>query len=167
MLGRLTTDLSPWLTSEIVEYLDKVEIRTCADFCDSEPSNLARMTGMTLVQIKQTRNLIMARVEAHQLNGADLFRQRLGKRQLIKTGNAKLDAVFGVRSGEICAIEFDKQISQLANKFLSLLLKNLINETQDHTVLGIDGKRDEWLARSNSVYERFKNELHSVEIDVF
>ena len=71
--------MSPWLTTQIVEYLDRVEIRTCADFCDSDPSNLARMTGMTLSQIKQTRSLIMARVEAHQINGADLFRQRLGK----------------------------------------------------------------------------------------
>ena len=79
MLGPLKPNITPWLTAELVDYLATCEIHSLADFCDAEPAYLAMKTRLSIDRIRESRNLILASVEAHRVNGLDLFRNQLGQ----------------------------------------------------------------------------------------
>ena len=79
MLGPLRPNITPWLTAELVDYLATCEIHSLADFCDAEPAYLAMKTRLPIDRIRESRNLIMASVEAHRINGLDIFRNQLGQ----------------------------------------------------------------------------------------
>ena len=74
------------------------------------------------------------------------------KVQLIKTGKCDTLINGGLRVGHITGVKFDAKSRAGAKRLLSYMLKNIINDENSYTTLGIDAKRDKWLTKSNLVY---------------
>merc|ERR1712086_1243890 len=117
--------MGPWLTRDIVAYLRQVNIRTISDFCDANCANLTRMTRLPIEHIRASRSLLMALTETRLINGAELFKQKLGTQQIIKNGING-----GFRVGHMSA---------------------LISDDVGYTALGIDTKRDKWFTKARNV----------------
>jgi len=147
MSTNLTDNITPWLTRDIVAYLRQVNIRTISDFCDANCANLTRMTRLPIEHIRASRSLLMALIETRLINGAELFKQKLGTQQIIKNGING-----GFRVGHVSAIEFDFEKRNEAHVKLDKMMSALISDDVGYTALGIDTKRDKWFTKSTLVY---------------
>lgn len=142
MSTNLTDNITPWLTKDVVAYLRQVNIRTISDFCDTDCANLSRLTRLPIEHIRASRTLLMSLVETRQVNGAELFKQKLGTTQLIKNGLND-----GFRAGHVSALEFDFENRNGAHVKLNRMMDIIINDNVNYTALGIDTKRDKWITK--------------------
>ncbi|XP_052737660.1 DNA repair protein RAD51 homolog 4 [Bicyclus anynana] len=128
------------LTENILKTFTQNRIVTLLDFLEEDVDKLSTLSKLSLPQVLEIRNHILAKYSAPLLNGTSLYVNRLTCKQFIRTGIDSLDEILsnGIPVGfitEICGLAGCGK-SQLCMQ----LAINCVNNTS--SVLYIDTKGD-------------------------
>ncbi|ELT88390.1 hypothetical protein CAPTEDRAFT_222156 [Capitella teleta] len=135
-MPRLTAQLSPLLTPELLEKLKQAKVRSVLDFISQDPEHLILKAGISYKEVLYLRKILMSQFSSSGLNGLELYDNVLKSVAVLPSGCASLDDLL---DGGLYSMEIAEVVGSVASGKTQFCLQTALQTAANgQTVLFMD-----------------------------